>query len=118
GGVDALLVETTYDTLQAKAALIACADAIGDARDDIILMTQVTIENNGKMLLGTDISAALCTLSALDVDVIGINCATGPKEMTEHVRYLCDHFNGFVSVLPNAGLPSVVNGHTHYDLSP
>lgn len=118
GGVNALLVETTYDTLQAKAALIACSDAAKSVRDQILLMCQVTIENNGKMLLGTDISAALCTLSALDVDVIGLNCATGPYEMTEHVRYLCEHFDGFVSVLPNAGLPSIVEGHTHYDLGP
>ena len=118
GGVDALLVETTYDTLQAKAALIACADAVSRFREKVLLMTQVTIENNGKMLLGTDISAALCTLSAMDVDVIGLNCATGPKEMTEHIKYLCEHFDGFVSVLPNACLPTIRNGHTHYDLSP
>lgn len=118
GGVDALLVETTYDTLQAKAALVACSDGIKNVNNDTVLMCQVTIENNGKMLLGTDISAALCTLSALDIDVIGLNCATGPKEMTEHVRYLCDHFDGLVSVLPNAGLPTIIDGHTHYDLTP
>ena len=76
------------------------------------------METTGRMLVGSEIGAALTALGALKPDVLGINCATGPREMTEHLRYLARHSPVPISVLPNAGLPSVVDGHTHYDLTP
>jgi 5-methyltetrahydrofolate--homocysteine methyltransferase len=118
GGVDVLLVETVYDLLQAKAALIACRRAMARAGRDVPLMVQVTMETTGRMLVGSEIGAALTVLDALRPDVIGLNCATGPAEMTEHVRHLSRHARMFLSCLPNAGLPSVVDGATHYDLTP
>ncbi len=81
-------------------------------------MVQVTVETTGRMLVGSEIGAALTSLSALRPDVIGLNCATGPTEMTEHLRYLSQHATTYLSCLPNAGLPSVVEGRTHYDLTP
>jgi 5-methyltetrahydrofolate--homocysteine methyltransferase len=118
GGADVLLVETVYDLLQAKAALTACRRAIVDTGIEVPLMVQVTMETTGRMLVGSEIGAALTALEALRPDVIGLNCATGPSEMTEHLRYLSQHARTFLSCLPNAGLPSVVDGHTHYDLTP
>ena len=118
GGVDVLLVETVYDLLQAKAALIACRRAMADAGRELPLMVQVTMETTGRMLVGSEIGAALTTLEAMRPDIIGLNCATGPTEMTEHLRYLGQHARTFLSCLPNAGLPSVVDGRTHYDLTP
>ena len=81
-------------------------------------MVQVTVETTGRLLVGSEIGAALTALEALRPDVIGLNCATGPTEMTEHLRYLSQHSRTFLSCLPNAGLPSIVDGHTHYDLTP
>ncbi len=118
GGADVLLVETVYDLLQAKAALIACRRAMADAGRELPLMVQVTMETTGRMLVGSEVGAALTALEAMRPDVIGLNCATGPTEMTEHLRYLAQHARTFLSCLPNAGLPSVVNGRTHYDLTP
>jgi len=118
GGADVLLVETVYDLLQAKAALIACRRAMTDAGREVPLMVQVTMETTGRMLVGSEIGAALNALEAMQPDVIGLNCATGPTEMTEHLRYLARHARTYLSCLPNAGLPSVVDGHTHYDLTP
>ncbi len=118
GGADVLLIETVYDLLQAKAALIACRRAMADAGRELPLIVQVTMETTGRMLVGSEIGAALTTLEAMRPDVIGLNCATGPNEMTEHLRYLAQHSRTRLSCLPNAGLPSVVNGHTHYDLTP
>jgi 5-methyltetrahydrofolate--homocysteine methyltransferase len=118
GGVDLLLVETVQDLLQAKAALIGCRRAMADAGRDVPLQVQVTIETTGRMLMGTEIGAALTTLDAMGPDVVGLNCATGPREMSEHLRYLSQHARIPVSVLPNAGLPSVRDGHMHYDLTP
>ena len=85
---------------------------------EVPLMVQVTVELTGRMLVGTEIGAALTALEALKPDVIGLNCATGPSEMTEHLRHLSQHARTFLSALPNAGLPSVVDGRTHYDLTP
>ncbi|HEX9466958.1 MAG TPA: methionine synthase [Acidimicrobiia bacterium] len=119
GGVDVLLIETVQDLLQGKAALAAARRAM--ARVDgpaVALMVQVTMETTGRMLVGSEIGAALTSLEALRPDVIGLNCATGPTEMTEHLRYLARHARTFLSCLPNAGLPSIVDGHTHYDLTP
>src|SRR6266550_4515663 len=118
GGGDVLLVETVYDLLQAKAALIACRRAMVKAGKDLPLMVQVTMETTGRMLVGSEIGAALTALEALHPDVIGLNCATGPREMTEHLRHLSQHARTYLSCLPNAGLPSVVDGRTHYDLTP
>src|SRR5687767_3814541 len=118
GGVDVILIETVQDLLQGKAALIAARQAMASTGVQVPLMVQVTIETTGRMLLGTEIGAALTTLEAMRPDVIGLNCATGPNEMTEHLRYLSQHARTFVSCLPNAGLPSVVEGKTHYDLTP
>ncbi len=120
GGVDVLLVETVYDLLQAKAAINGARRAMRSAglSNPIPIMVQVTVETTGRMLVGTEIGAALTALEAMRPDVIGMNCATGPAEMTEHLRYLAQHARTFLSALPNAGLPSVVDGHTHYDLTP
>ncbi|MGH9013695.1 MAG: methionine synthase [Acidimicrobiia bacterium] len=118
GGVDVLLVETVQDLLQGKAALAACRRATAKAGREVPIMVQVTMETTGRMLIGSEIGAALTALEAMRPDVIGLNCATGPAEMTEHLRYLSQHGRTFLSCLPNAGLPSVVEGRTHYDLTP
>src|SRR6476660_3172941 len=118
GGTDVLLVETVYDLLQAKAAIVACRRAMSDAGRTVPLMVQVTMETTGRMLVGSEIGAAVTALEAMRPDVLGLNCATGPNEMTEHLRYLKEHARTFLSCLPNAGLPTVVDGHTHYDLTP
>src|SRR3954447_15637223 len=118
GGVDLLLVETQYDLLAAKAALIACRRAMAAVGRDVPLQVQVTIELTGRMLPGTEIGAALTALDAMRPDVIGLNCATGPTEMGEHLRYLSQHARMPISCLPHAGLPSVVEGKMHYDLTP
>ena len=118
GGADVLLVETVYDLLQAKAAIVACRRAMAKAGKDLPLMVQVTMETTGRMLVGSEIGAALTALEALRPDVIGLNCATGPREMTEHLRHLSRQCRTFLSCLPNAGLPSIVDGATHYDLTP
>ncbi|MBV9660735.1 MAG: methionine synthase [Acidimicrobiales bacterium] len=118
GGVDLFVIETVQDLLQAKAAIIGCRRAMAAAGRQIPLQVQVTIETTGRMLMGTEIGAALTTLEALHPDVIGLNCATGPAEMSEHLRHLSHHAGCPISVLPNAGLPSVVEGQMHYDLTP
>ncbi len=118
GGVDLLLVETVYDLLQAKAAINGCKRAMVSAARRVPLQVQVTIELTGRMLPGTEIGAALLALQALRPDVIGLNCATGPAEMGEALRHLCQHARLPVSAQPNAGLPSVVDGAMHYDLTP
>ena len=118
GGVDLLLVETVYDLLQAKAAVIACRRAMAYVGRDVPIQLQVTMETTGRMLVGTEIGAALTALEAMGPSVFGLNCATGPREMGEHLRHLSQHSKLSISCLPNAGLPSVVEGRTHYDLTP
>ncbi len=120
GGVDVLQFETGQDLLQAKAAVIAIEDYLRQIGRRVPIITQVTLEAPplGTMLVGTDISAALTTLMSYPVDVIGINCATGPREMIDPVQYLCQNAPRAVSVLPNAGLPENVNGETVYKLTP
>ena len=118
GGVDLFLVETCMDLLQVKAAMIACRRAMRAAGRHVPLQVQVTMETTGRMLVGSEIGAALVTIAAMKPDVLGINCATGPAEMQEHLRYLSRHSPLPISVLPNAGLPSIVDGRTHYDLTP
>ncbi len=126
GGVDVLLIETCQDLLQAKIAMAACQDAIRDAREgripgtgrNIALQVQVTLEATGTMLLGSEIGAALAVLEAFQPDVIGLNCATGPAEMNDAVRFLCQNATVPISVLPNAGLPQNEGGHAVYKLTP
>ena len=118
GGVDLLVIETVQDLLGAKAALIGCRRAMTEAGRRVPLQVQVTMETTGRMLMGSEIGAALTTLDAMRPDVIGLNCATGPAEIGEHLRYLSSHSRLPISCLPNAGLPSVVGGKVHYDLTP
>jgi 5-methyltetrahydrofolate--homocysteine methyltransferase len=118
GGVDLFVIETMFDLLSAKAAVNACRRAMAAAGRRVPLQVQVTIELTGRMLPGTEIAAALTALDALQVDVIGLNCATGPVEMGEPLRHLSAHSRVPLSSLPNAGLPSVVEGRMHYDLTP
>ena len=118
GGSDLFLIETCMDLLQIKAAMQACRRAMAACGRTVPIQVQVTMETTGRMLVGTEIGAAYASLIAMKPDVIGINCATGPSEMQEHLRYLSEHSEIPISVLPNAGLPSVVDGKTHYDLTP
>jgi 5-methyltetrahydrofolate--homocysteine methyltransferase len=118
GGIDLFLIETCMDLLQVKAAMVACRRAMLATGKTVPIQVQVTIETTGRMLVGSEVGAALTSLLAMKPDVIGINCATGPAEMQEHLRYLSQHSPIPISVLPNAGLPSVVDGRTHYDLTP
>ncbi len=118
GGVDLLLIETCIDLLQVKAAMAGCRAGMRAAGREAPLQVQVSMETTGRMLVGSEIGAALTSLVAMRPDVLGINCATGPLEMQEHLRHLSRHCPIPISVLPNAGLPSVVDGRTHYDLSP
>jgi 5-methyltetrahydrofolate--homocysteine methyltransferase len=104
GGVDILLIETCQDILQTKAALVAAFEARRQSGKQIPIQVQVTLEATGTMLLGTEIGAALTTLEVFDVDAIGLNCATGPAEMNDAVRYLSVNSQKAISVLPNAGL--------------
>ncbi len=118
GGVDAVLVETAQDVLQAKAAIAGSRAAIEAAGRDVMLIVQVTVEATGTMLLGTEIGAALTALEPLGIDMIGLNCATGPAEMSEHLRHLSQHAIIGVSCMPNAGLPVLTSDGAHYPLSP
>ena len=118
GGVDLFIVETCQDILQTKAALAAIFEFFEKRRVKIPVIAQVTIETFGTMLNGTEISAALTALEPFPIDVIGMNCGTGPKQMTESVKYLCENSPIPVSVLPNAGLPEVKDGAMFYDETP
>ena len=116
GGADLIIIETVFDLLQAKAAINGARRAMKRAGVRLPIQCQVTIELTGTMLPGTEVGAALVALQAMDIDVIGLNCATGPSEMFEPLRHLTGHATTPVSCLPNAGLPSVVDGKMHYDL--
>ena len=116
GGVDAILIETCQDTLQIKAAVNGAKIARAEAGADTPIFVQVTVETTGTLLVGPDIAAAATVVHALDVPLIGLNCATGPQEMSEHVRWLAANWPGLLSVQPNAGLPELVDGKTHYPL--
>jgi len=118
GGVDAILIETCQDPLQIKAAVNAVKLARAEAGTNTPVFVQVTVETTGTLLVGTDIAAAATIIKALDVPMIGLNCATGPHEMSEHLRWLSGNWPGLISVQPNAGLPELVEGHTHYPLRP
>jgi len=118
GGSDALLVETSQDLLQTKAAINGCRAAIDDSGKDLLLIAQVTVETTGTMLLGSEIGAALTALEPLGIDVIGLNCATGPAEMSEHLRQLSQSSSVMLSCMPNAGLPILESGGARYPLTP
>ena len=117
-GADALLIETTQDLLQAKAAVNGAREVIESCDRDVILIAQVTVETTGTMLLGSEIGAALNALEPLDIDLIGLNCATGPTEMSEHLRYLSKNARTQISVMPNAGLPILGPDGASYPLGP
>jgi 5-methyltetrahydrofolate--homocysteine methyltransferase len=128
-GVDVLIIETCQDLLQVKCAVNACLEALAErglTTDDVPIMVSVTIETTGTMLLGTSIEAAATALAGYPILSLGLNCATGPTEMAEHVHWLGKHWTGtasngrarYVSVMPNAGLPVLVNGKTEYPLTP
>ncbi|MFE2110633.1 methionine synthase [Kitasatospora sp. NPDC059463] len=118
GGADALLVETSQDLLQTKAAILGSKQALAEAGVDLPVLVQVTVETTGTMLLGSEIGAALTALEPLGVDYIGLNCATGPAEMSEHLRYLAKNARIGLSCMPNAGLPVLGKDGAHYPLSP
>ncbi len=118
GGADGIIVETCQDPLQIKAAVNASKQALATAGKDLAILVQVTVETTGTLLVGSDIAAAATAIRALDVPMIGLNCATGPQEMAEHVRWLGQNWPGPISVQPNAGLPELVDGKTHYPLTP
>ena len=118
GGVDCLNIETCQDILQVKLAIIASRDAMEEIGREVPIFCTVTIETTGTMLVGSDIAAAVTTLEAMPVDVVGLNCATGPDLMQESVRYLGKHTTRHIMVMPNAGLPRNVGGNAVYDLTP
>ncbi|MFI6082231.1 methionine synthase [Streptomyces sp. NPDC051217] len=117
GGADALLVETTQDLLQTKAAVLGARRALDATGTNLPVICSVTVETTGTMLLGSEIGAALTALEPLGIDMIGLNCATGPAEMSEHLRYLARHSRIPISCMPNAGLPVLGKDGAHYPLS-
>ncbi|MDH2412498.1 homocysteine S-methyltransferase family protein, partial [Streptomyces chitinivorans] len=118
GGADALLVETTQDLLQTKAAVLGARRALDAAGVSVPVICSVTVETTGTMLLGSEIGAALTALEPLGIDMIGLNCATGPAEMSEHLRYLARHSRIPLSCMPNAGLPELTADGARYPLTP
>ena len=119
GGVDVLLIETSQDILEVKAQVTGCRRALAALdRDDVAIQAQVTLDTSGRMLLGTDIAAACTILEALRVDVIGLNCSTGPEHMREPVRWLSENTTLPISVIPNAGIPHNECGVAVYPLEP
>ncbi|MFJ8012170.1 methionine synthase [Streptomyces sp. NPDC096339] len=117
GGSDALIVETTQDLLQTKSSIIGAHRAMDRLGISVPLICSVTVETTGTMLLGSEIGAALTALEPLGIDMIGLNCATGPAEMSEHLRYLARNSRVPISCMPNAGLPVLTKDGAHYPLS-
>ncbi|RII18769.1 Methionine synthase [Streptomyces sp. YIM 130001] len=117
GGADALLVETTQDLLQTKASILGARRALDATGANLPIICSVTVETTGTMLLGSEIGAALTALEPLGIDMIGLNCATGPAEMSEHLRYLARHSRVPLSCMPNAGLPVLGKDGAHYPLT-
>jgi 5-methyltetrahydrofolate--homocysteine methyltransferase len=118
GGIDAVMIETAQDLLQAKSAVTGAKRAMVETNIRVPIFVSVTIEQTGTMLLGSEIGAALTSLSALGIDGIGLNCATGPTEMSEHLRYLAKFSSLPLVVMPNAGLPVLGPNGAHYPLTP
>jgi 5-methyltetrahydrofolate--homocysteine methyltransferase len=117
-GVDCLIIETCQDMLQTKTALISAFEMLEVSGLSLPVLASVTIEQQGTMLVGSDIAAVVATLEPFPLFSLGINCATGPKDMVSHVHYLSQHWPGRISVIPNQGMPEVVDGKTHYPLAP
>ncbi len=118
GGVDAVVLETSQDLLELKASIFGLQKAFIETGKRVPIQAQVTLDTTGRMLLGTDITAVAAVLERLPVEVIGLNCSTGPEHMREPVRYLCEHSGKFISVIPNAGLPLNIDGRAVYTLEP
>jgi 5-methyltetrahydrofolate--homocysteine methyltransferase len=118
GGVDVLLIETSQDILEVRAAVAGIVDYFERSGNRVALQVQITLDVTGRMLLGTDIASAMTTLEALPIDVIGLNCSTGPEHMREPIRYLTEYSTKPISVLPNAGLPINVDGEAVYPMEP
>ncbi|WP_297756821.1 methionine synthase [Thermosynechococcus sp.] len=118
GGVDLFIIETCQDVLQIKAALNGVMAVFQERGERRPLMVSVTMEQQGTMLVGSEIGAALTILEPYPIDILGLNCATGPDLMTEHIRYLAQHSPFVISCIPNAGLPENIGGHAHYKLTP
>lgn len=117
-GVDALIIETCQDLLQAKTALVTCFEVLERAGRDLPVLVSVTMEQQGTMLVGSDISAVCAILEPFPLFSLGLNCATGPTDMASHIRYLGRNWPGRISCMPNQGLPRVVDGKTCYPLGP
>ncbi len=118
GGVDLLLVETCQDVLQIKSALLASREVLECKNIDIPIMVSITMETTGTMLVGSDIASALTILEPFNIDILGLNCATGPEQMKEHIKYLSENSPFAISCIPNAGLPENIGGVAHYRLKP
>ncbi len=121
GGIDAFLIETCQDILQVKCAISSCMDALADAgksTEDIPIMVSITIETTGTMLVGSDLQTVVHAISPYPILSLGLNCATGPELMEPHIAWLSEHWDGFVSAIPNAGLPELVDGQAYFPLSP
>ena len=117
-GVDVFLIETCQDLLQVKVAMIACFETLESMGKDIPVMVSITVEQTGTMLIGTDIAAAVATIEPFPVMSLGMNCATGPADMISRIQYLSHQWPKRISCIPNQGLPQVVDGKTHYPMSP
>ena len=117
-GIDLMIIETCQDLLQVKLALVATFETLEALGKDIPVLVSVTVERQGTMLVGTEISAAAATIEPFPVYSLGLNCATGPSDMESHIRYLSHNWPRRVSCIPNQGLPEVLDGRTHYPLEP
>lgn len=117
-GVDAIILETCQDLLQAKTAVITAIEVLQKLAKNIPIMLSVTIERQGTMLVGTDIAAVAATMEPFDLFSLGLNCATGPMDMESYIRYLSQNWSGRISCIPNQGLPEIINGQTVYPMSP
>ena len=118
GGIDLLLIETCQDVLQIKSALSASQEVIKNRNIELPIMISITMETTGTMLVGSDIASALTILEPYDIDILGLNCATGPVQMKEHIKYLAENSPFAISCIPNAGLPENIGGVAHYKLTP
>ncbi len=118
GGIDLLLIETCQDVLQIKSALFASQEVIKNKDIELPIMISITMETTGTMLVGSDIASALTILEPYDIDILGLNCATGPVQMKEHIKYLAENSPFAISCIPNAGLPENIGGVAHYKLTP
>ncbi|WP_247672195.1 homocysteine S-methyltransferase family protein, partial [Micromonospora sp. M61] len=118
GGADALIIETCQDLLQVKAAVVGSKRAMAELGQSVPIICHVAVETTGTMLVGSEIGAALAAIEPLGVDLIGLNCSTGPAEMSEHLRYLSQHSRIPLSVMPNAGLPVLTADGAYFPLTP